>query len=61
MITKGAPDVLLLRCNTIQQDGQTIPMTDAHRAEIQTQIEAFSGQGLRVLALPKKPCLHHAA
>ena len=54
MITKGAPDVLLLRCNTIQQDGQTIPMTDAHRAEIQTQIEAFSGQGLRVLAFAEK-------
>ncbi|MFR6334828.1 MAG: cation-translocating P-type ATPase [Oscillospiraceae bacterium] len=48
--TKGAPDVLLPLCDRIWIDGQAVPMTDAHRAEIAAHNRDMTGRALRVLA-----------
>lgn len=54
MITKGAVDVLVPRCNYIQRDGDIYPITEKETQEIQRQNEEFSKQGLRVLSVGYK-------
>ena len=54
MLIKGAPDVLLARCNHIFLDGTVIPITDEIRQNILKENHSFSAQGLRVLAFAKK-------
>lgn len=54
MLTKGAPDVLLARCTSIDQNGEVLPLTDEIRSAIVDQNRDFSSQGLRVLAFAKK-------
>lgn len=54
MLIKGAPDVLLARCTTIDQNGEVLPLTDEIRSAIVDQNRDFSSQGLRVLAFAKK-------
>src|SRR5699024_1819456 len=50
MIVKGAVDVLLDRMDQIQIGSEVRPMTARDRANIEAQNQAFSRQGLRVLA-----------
>lgn len=54
MLIKGAPDVLLARCTSIDQNGEILPLTDEIRSAIVDQNRDFSSQGLRVLAFAKK-------
>lgn len=54
MLIKGAPDVLLARCTSVEQNGEVQPLTDEIRSAIVDQNRAFSSQGLRVLAFAKK-------
>ena len=54
MLIKGAPDVLLARCTSIDQNGEILPLTDEIRSAIVDQNREFSSQGLRVLAFAKK-------
>lgn len=54
MLIKGAPDVLLARCTSIDQNGEVLPLTDEIRNAIVDQNRDFSSQGLRVLAFAKK-------
>lgn len=54
MLTKGAPDVLLARCTSIDQNGEALPLTEDIRKAIVEQNHNFSSQGLRVLAFAKK-------
>lgn len=54
MLIKGAPDVLLARCTSVEQNGEILPLTDEIRSAIVEQNRAFSSQGLRVLAFAKK-------
>lgn len=54
MLTKGAPDVLLARCTQIEKDGNIVALTEADKTEILKQNQAFSEQGLRVLAFAKR-------
>lgn len=49
--TKGAPDVVLGRCNKILKNGQVTDMTDSDRKQIVAQNKAFADRALRVLAL----------
>ena len=51
MVTKGALANILEVCQTVETaDGKTAPL-DPQRAQIQTQYEAFSGQGYRTLGI----------
>lgn len=54
LLTKGAPDVLLARCVTVKKENAAADMTDSLRDEIQQQNNAFSSQGLRVLAFAER-------
>lgn len=54
VFTKGAVDVLLDRCVFIRLEDGIHPMTEEVRGKILAQNEAFSAQGLRVLAFAYK-------
>ncbi len=53
--TKGAPDEVLKRCTTALVNGETVPMTDALRAEILGANKQMADKALRVLAAARKP------
>jgi Ca2+-transporting ATPase len=48
---KGAPDVMLLLCNSIVENGARVPLTDARRQHIENTIRELGREGLRVLAV----------
>ena len=50
ILTKGAPDVLLERCDFVRKSSGTVPLDLTEKEKIQKKIAEFSGQGLRVLA-----------
>lgn len=53
---KGAPDILLPRCDTVLNDqNDTIPLTDAQRHRIEQVKDTWSRQGKRVILLAQKP------
>ncbi|MCR3955662.1 MAG: cation-translocating P-type ATPase [Gudongella sp.] len=49
--TKGAPDIIINRCNKILLDGDIIKLTDDIREKLLDQNTTFSRDALRVLAL----------
>ena len=55
LLAKGSPELLLERCQSIQQQQNAGPLSDATRAQILSQNEAMAAQGLRVLGLASKP------
>lgn len=53
---KGAPDRLLERCTTLAvADGEPLPLDEARRAAVLAAVERLAGQGLRVLAVARRP------
>ena len=52
--TKGAPEVVLERCDRVLEDGDLMPLTDAKRASILDTNRAFAGDALRVLGFASK-------
>lgn len=54
ILSKGAPDVLIQRCNSYRDEQGVHRLTDAVREEIQKQNKHFSENGLRVLAFAYK-------
>ena len=50
ILTKGAPDVLLARCNRYRDEQGIHMLTDVDRKEIKNRNQSFSENGLRVLA-----------
>ncbi len=56
--TKGAPEAVLPCCTTaLLADGEH-PMQPSERKRVTRQVESFARQGLRVLALARKPLAH---
>lgn len=56
LMIKGAPDILLPRCDTILDDKNgTVPLTDAQRFRIERIKDDWSRQGKRVILLAQKP------
>jgi Ca2+-transporting ATPase len=54
-IVKGAPNVLLQNCTSVQVDGQTVrAKTQADEAALMKTVDAWSGDALRVLAVAYK-------
>lgn len=49
--TKGSPDEILKRCDTILQDGQLLPLDNRKRKAIAAAMHTLSGRALRLLAL----------
>ncbi|MCH4191534.1 MAG: cation-translocating P-type ATPase [Butyrivibrio sp.] len=54
VLTKGAVDVLIDRCISIEDTDGVRPLTDADREAIRVQNQKFSESGLRVLAFAYK-------
>lgn len=52
--TKGAPDVVLQRCTTYQENGQIYPLTDTKRQALLAQNKAMADRALRVLAAAER-------
>ena len=58
--TKGAPDVIIGKCDYYLKDGKAVPMTEEYRAQIMAANKAMADRALRVLACaerawPEKP------
>ncbi|MDX2077129.1 MAG: cation-transporting P-type ATPase [bacterium] len=51
---KGAPEILLGKCDTLHTEAGNIPMTDDMRRDIEHQIKQFALEGYRVLAFVDK-------
>ena len=56
MYTKGAPEVILAKCNQEWHEGQLRPLTPERREEIQHNAAGMAERALRVLALADR---HH--
>lgn len=54
ILTKGAVDVLLDRCDSIRIHDEVLPMDEAQREKIRKQNQLFSENGLRVLSFAYK-------
>jgi Ca2+-transporting ATPase len=51
---KGAPRVVLERCDRILLDGDVVPLTADHREEALATTDAFAGDALRVLGFARR-------
>ena len=52
---KGAPEIILERCNRImQEDGSVLPMTASHRQHVASEIERSAHEAMRTLAFAQK-------
>ncbi len=49
--TKGSPDEILKRCDTLLLGGRTVPLDSVKRREIAGAMKTLSGRALRLLAL----------
>ncbi len=54
MYTKGAPDIILNRCEFILQKEEVIPLTERMKEKIQKANDYFANKALRVLGLAYK-------
>jgi len=54
LITKGALENVLAVCAQVPDGGATVPLDNAHRAEIQQRYADWSAQGYRVLGVAMK-------
>lgn len=54
MFVKGAPDVLLDRCTKVIGKRQAVALTPKRIAQLQEQIETYTNQGFRLLAVAQK-------
>ena len=55
VFVKGAPDVLLRRCDRYRREGSDLPLDSAFRRRVEQQGERLAGQGMRVIAAAYKP------
>ncbi len=54
VFTKGAPEIVLEYCTAILEQGQCVPITDAHRETIRQINHEMANQALRVLAVAQR-------
>jgi potassium/sodium efflux P-type ATPase len=55
VVTKGAPDVLLDRCSSVQVGDRIEPLDDLGRARILAEVDRLSGEAFRTLAVAYRP------
>lgn len=55
LISKGAPDVLLARCNRVRVGDDVRPLDPAQRQRILAEVDALSDAALRTLAVAYRP------
>jgi calcium-translocating P-type ATPase len=52
--SKGAPEAVLPRCRSIAADGEDRPLSHDERARIQSVVDGYAAEGLRVLAVAER-------
>ena len=53
--TKGAPEVLLARCShVLDSDGRALLLDEPQRQRVETAVNAFAAEGLRVLGFAQR-------
>ncbi|GAA0383368.1 cation-translocating P-type ATPase [Microbispora corallina] len=52
---KGAPEIVLTHCRTVQREDGPVPLDDAARAELEREVDRLARQGYRVLAVAQRP------
>lgn len=55
IITKGAPDFLLDRCNRLRVGSNVVELTEQHRLQILGDVDSLSDAALRTLAVAYRP------
>lgn len=55
VVTKGAPDVLISRCTTIQVNGHVKPLTKEMKQKWERSVSQFASQALRTIAVAVRP------
>lgn len=55
LFAKGAPEMLLAKCDRVHHTGQMEPLTESHRQRILAANAELASQALRVLALAYRP------
>ena len=58
--TKGAPEAILPRCGSIAADGEVRPLGAEERDQVQSIVDGYASQGLRVLAVAERGPLGNA-
>lgn len=53
-ITKGAPDILINKCNKIYENGKVVPLTDTQKNRIKEKNVEMANEALRVIAVGYK-------
>ena len=61
MVSKGAPDVLMQRCNRIRVGMEVLPFGAARRAQAMKDVERLSSEALRTLAVAYRPLTEREA
>jgi cation-transporting P-type ATPase I len=52
---KGAPEVIVPRCDSVRLNGRVAPLEDSLRESLQARAEELAGRGLRVLMVAEGP------
>ncbi|MGQ0749557.1 MAG: cation-translocating P-type ATPase [Betaproteobacteria bacterium] len=55
IVTKGAPDVLLKHCTRLRSGMEAVPLDDALRSRILSDVDALSDDALRTLSVAYRP------
>jgi magnesium-transporting ATPase (P-type) len=55
IVSKGAPDVLMERCDRIRVGMEVLPFDEARRAQAMADVERLSSEALRTLAVAYRP------
>ena len=51
VLTKGAPEIIIERCNMVEEDGELSQITNENRIEVLDDLKEMTSEALRVLAL----------
>ncbi len=51
VLTKGAPEIIIERCNMVEEDGELSEITEENRKEVLEDLKGMTSEALRVLAL----------
>ena len=55
VVTKGAPDVLFSRCESILWDGKTAPFNKEYQSLVNREMDGLASLALRMIAVGYKP------
>lgn len=54
VLTKGAPEIIIERCNMVEENGELVHITAENRMEVLDELKGMTSEALRVLALAYK-------